>query len=113
MSVRTVRTNAELRELTSKYLLVLLAAFASGIEGIDVDFDSLAYMGDDYANKVVFAKFFTEEAPELDQDLEPIDIATLYTIKDGFRRDMVAGKIQGAWEAIVGEAIQNLEDMEN
>lgn len=113
MSVKAIRTNYELRELTTKYPLVFLAAFASGIEGIDMDFDSIAYMGDGYANKVAFAKFFTEEAPELDQDFEPTHIATLYTFKDGFRRDIVAGKIQGAWEAIVGEAIQKLGEMEN
>ncbi|RGP64332.1 thioredoxin 1 [Fusarium longipes] len=110
MPVVEIKSLAQYKELLQSHPAVIIDASAEWCgpcKAISPIFEKLSHENNYDPEKVVFAKFDTDEVPDLAQELGIRSIPTFFTFKDGDLDEKLSGANPSALTKLVGNVIES------
>ncbi|KAG8673064.1 hypothetical protein FPOAC1_006367 [Fusarium poae] len=109
MPVVEIKDMARFKELLKSHPTVIIdagATWCAPCKAISPYFEKYSELGEYDSDKVVFAKFDTDEVPDLAQELGIRSIPAFFHFQDGELYEKVAGANPGALGKLVEQATQ-------
>lgn len=104
MPIETIRNREHLELFLDEDQLVFVAALKADFQPGDLEFERIAQENNE--GKCSFAKFIVEETPDVVDDFECNDDATVVTFVGGQKEETVAGFEPSKWEDMVKKWIE-------